>query len=1769
MVGAPHWFSRRNKKTKDTYIADAVRGKGGGGPKYIKGGKPKSIKDVERDIAGLRKGTYAPESKRLLISCNPAEGGIIDPAPGTYLIERGRNIDIKLVGENSGYLFMGWRIDGNFERSTGLKTLEMDKDHIVVAEFRKINEREEITGLDLRMKPVTIYVTWSPPGAGKTNPDRGEYVLNPGEELACFAHPATERGYSFRNWVLDGKIAGKGRKFVFSNTTTFFNKHGISGDKHTLTAVFEGEEIEAVERRQRREEEEEQTPPPIPPVPPVPPVPPEDNVTLTIECDPAAGGTTAPYAPGVHRFRQGERIIVEATANAGFTFVGWNLDNRPFANRSRIAVHMNEDHYLIAEFEQENVPPPPPPPERPGRFIVLVQSTPLEGVNITIRGRAAIADADINAALGGAANPANLGIVKTIMTGLTRQNLESEYEAYNWVAQALRASPIPRAVHGAVANLIVQGRFGGNIEPGYLRPGRRYWIPKVAGLTGPPRPTQWTTTFEVRLDGGTYIFTAPETFPQNAGADKQYKFVRWEIFRPSGAWRLDSDVMFGIHPMGRRAPPPIRRGRPQRQYLPGTPLIFEGNIVTALVDEGGDGTAEFPDRQPFRLVAIYERSFTLTGSPEISGAGTLGMGGRPYNVGAQRVLNRTGVGAKDLGVNILNRGPFRRGNFIDEARMKGGFKALNEKAALNPLLNAAVNKGKRMLNQFARAEYSNIFTTGPNAFLPKFRRRRQDLELLARDAKAARRTLARALRNRQNFLQVGTTLLGQSGARDNDLLSMAKAAADAGNPQANNQAFQDASFALQKYREEERAYYQDFTKEMQAATAGLQDELEKRARYIAITVCRRFRIGISISYNSGQRDPATDQQYVEAQLLGYAQELAQEFAARGRSASFALSRGIANIGRGLQTVGAGWTNLWYNLWGLIIGPWTIHTIFVLIQFFFILQYVGYDPNILWLMPLISAVFTFLLSFENARTPLDWIANLSTGAMMGYSALLLMTIVGAFFWFDGGLTWTFWIIWAVLALFIGNFQIFQTSGYKAVLQASVVILLFSYVALGPYSGYYQQALDQVRPAAELAYSVVSNAVNDVYLLATNPTEWYSRQQRLNAVPEKPLSIAKGIEVIALDGLPQNVPAGLDFALASVIKNDGELDEAQHISISFDCNAYCDKTFSKVAPTRSPPSSFLDSLPPGMKSQYHNQGEFYLATRMRKGETEIFNIQPFIAKTLTQRRAETQFAKVNMTITYVYTASSSLLVTTIDQDTLQQRFRQGEDVFKQVAATAKVTPARLSLNVGPQPLVFKTPDPSITDLNKVLLLVSISSARDDSTVLLTQNTKIILKVPRILAAHDPSTVNVIDCGPPDVSTVDVSTDPDNYIVTYTPRPTGEYIEIETYKTNTIYSFLCKLPLTPITGTKTSLITAEIGSQVPVQIGSAEEETQTYDINNGYFVKTTKEKGVIVTAPIGILFEPYEQECRKVDVSEGHDTCVAIKDPTGNPARTCYWEYAGAAVKGNFPWGDKLGISSCHVCGSQQQCGKFLTPDTCDEAPSQCGWNCKWNPDAIHPKTGQKNGACEDAAGTVPAQQPVQQIAQGIITQFGKPCSQVPICTPVVFIPYPPQAIIQGSGIRPGDAVFSRAVGAVMAQESGCAHYYSASEVKCSVSDAIGAMQILASTAAGHGYPNPADLCDPQMNTNAGSNYLNYLSTLYGGAATSDDQWHLAFAAYHAGETKINAAVRSAGAARLPITWNNVKQFISSADPLGVRTVDYAEQTFTRFKFPTNTNNCYLKV
>ena len=74
----------------------------------------------------------------------------------------------------------------------------------------------------------------------------------------------------------------------------------------------------------------------------------------------------------------------------------------------------------------------------------------------------------------------------------------------------------------------------------------------------------------------------------------------------------------------------------------------------------------------------------------------------------------------------------------------------------------------------------------------------------------------------------------------------------------------------------------------------------------------------------------------------------------------------------------------------------------------------------------GGVLVLVRMWADPRRPLDWVTHFMSGAMIGYSAALLLIALGAHTWsFIGGTnTFAFWIAWLILS-FIGVFQFYQT------------------------------------------------------------------------------------------------------------------------------------------------------------------------------------------------------------------------------------------------------------------------------------------------------------------------------------------------------------------------------------------------------------------------------------------------------------------------------------------------------------------------------------------------------------------------------------------------------------------------------------------------------------------------------------------------------------------------------------------------------------------------
>ncbi|MBI4170813.1 MAG: D-alanyl-D-alanine carboxypeptidase family protein [Candidatus Aenigmarchaeota archaeon] len=538
-----------------------------------------------------------------------------------------------------------------------------------------------------------------------------------------------------------------------------------------------------------------------------------------------------------------------------------------------------------------------------------------------------------------------------------------------------------------------------------------------------------------------------------------------------------------------------------------------------------------------------------------------------------------------------------------------------------------------------------------------------------------------------------------------------------------------------------------------------------------------------------------------------------------------------------------------------------------------------------------------------------------------------------------------------------------------MQLWLVFAVFFYIAYGPYASIYEQAIDQVKTPVEIAWRSVRNAFYDIYLLATNPTEWYARQQVINARPEKPISFPKALEINTLDVTPPSVPGGQPFVLTFVMKNDGDL-AARNIKAKVSCNQWCDvpppranlqqvqvslcrnerwligdqfycaencgdnptiksgllpECISQCIDEAKKPKvhTFMTRIPVTNTCLTKDLKEFEHTywpkdpkdkPTMQRGEAQIVTVEPFVTNIFQGGAAETRIAKVYLNVSYEHSTTSQLLVTVIGEEEKQRLIRERKLEFKPVVATHKVSPAKLSLNVGPQPLQAG---------KEATLLVSVSNDRDQSSILLAEETGIIITLPkeigsnlRCLGGTEPGQYFVDAKGEP-VAEKDAVAEQLIYNVQANPK-TGR-VEILAYEFNTIYTFLCRFNTKDVEGIKTGIVTANLTSYT--------------------FVHTIK-KDVPVTTPLGILFDPYSSYCNQcgkgVLTACSRDICHDLSDTDTRNLGVCYYDSLAGTIS------DYAG-TVCYSCGEEPRCDQFLTEQACTgEALPRCEITCIWDPD-----------------------------------------------------------------------------------------------------------------------------------------------------------------------------------------------------------------------------------
>ncbi|MCX6818387.1 MAG: hypothetical protein NT129_00105 [Candidatus Aenigmarchaeota archaeon] len=781
---------------------------------------------------------------------------------------------------------------------------------------------------------------------------------------------------------------------------------------------------------------------------------------------------------------------------------------------------------------------------------------------------------------------------------------------------------------------------------------------------------------------------------------------------------------------------------------------------------------------------------------------------------------------------------------------------------MDPKLRSAINAGRRNLQKRAKNAYDDI--AGDK--IKEFEQAKKNVKTLMDDYNKQIKKLKKFASGREGILKQLTKGPKAAGGIGAIVGMLANFAAGSG---ATEKAEIDAiNLEIERIGKElERAErnFDDLIKEQMKS-----DEIIAKMQQRLVTVVDQIVADLIIR----RKDLEEKKDIITTYLNNEANRLAYFYGKqyRGKISRYAGWVGMTagNLASGMQTWGDVWGLFWDNIKTIIFGPWVWGSLLIFLQFLMISAWVS--PIIpgtqfyLYMMPFLLGLFTFMMNIESSKQPMDWITHIVSGTLIGFTTILLLIAIWtpqdlATFNFAGssdGLWYNSWIffffIWFIIAFFVGVFQFYRSGGFIIVFQMAIIITIFAYLALGPYSGYYNYVLGEVKPPFVMAFRTVGSAFENIWMLATNPTKWYEQQQRVNIVPETPISEPLALEVKSIAPRTRSVPVCEEFAVDVIIRNEGDMD-VNNVNATAECNNWC-------------------KLPDPNKNYLTAEDSIF-----KPREGTAFTVSNIKGMALKGREAEYHNAKVTVKISYTSGTNSSLKMTAMNENEIDYIISQGKEPYKPVIAVGKTTPARLSLNVGPQPL--KAGD-------NATLLVSVSNGRSDGNIILEKGTNIRIRVDRNLSEIDTGSCGrkgkIVKC------TYESSTP--NIINCITQNT----YEIKSYNFDSIFYFMCDMTVKYVESVKTGLITAELPNYtftvkrsvdvaLTAPLGILENEDLPLEcVQGGSTTSGTTSGGTTTTAPGG---EGSPGGTTVSETTEGTIDIYSVASYAGGDKATITWE------------------------------------------------------------------------------------------------------------------------------------------------------------------------------------------------------------------------------------------------------------------------------------------
>ena len=245
--------------------------------------------------------TSSADSLTIVIDVNDAVMGTVTPAPGTYRYAEGEVYTLTAT-PNSGYYFGGWIYtldlgfmvfsDTLFGYPATITDTVTESDLGMVLGFTALFTADSVPVVNFDSIVVTLAV--NDPTMGTITPAPGTYTYSENDSIHVAA--TAFDGYQFVGWMVNATMLGESFDTTIYTTENAFDEsfEEMGGMVMTITALFAADTVG----------------------------PQPTMYTVAVTVNNATMGTVS----GAGVYAEGSTVNLTATANEGYTFVGWVID---------------------------------------------------------------------------------------------------------------------------------------------------------------------------------------------------------------------------------------------------------------------------------------------------------------------------------------------------------------------------------------------------------------------------------------------------------------------------------------------------------------------------------------------------------------------------------------------------------------------------------------------------------------------------------------------------------------------------------------------------------------------------------------------------------------------------------------------------------------------------------------------------------------------------------------------------------------------------------------------------------------------------------------------------------------------------------------------------------------------------------------------------------------------------------------------------------------------------------------------------------------------------------------------------------------------------------------------------------------------------------------------------------------------------------------------------------------------------------------------------